>query len=414
MRKEPLMEPAQAARRSRATPIVSGPVFELDPALKEKLRVQKVTINAPDENTIVLKGVPTSGAFFNKALTNILIKKLPCALCVDADLEYLGDDPILTRAFEAAVRHNGWRVLCVRQESLKDPAGIIREALAAVGFDTQVPTLRPALLSTSDGRHGLLFSLARSLTLEIFAEEASGCVGRAETIEAVLTSVLQWQPRLPVLVGASGVGKTHLLRSVAQRLSRLPSPLEVYAVNLGRIMAGTLFEGEREKLLASLLDEASDRAGIVLALECLEQAISGVPRGPLILAEAMDAGTRAIATSVRSDCRSFHTPPLARRINIIEVPEMGAEESLEALSLIRARLSGYHHVEIDACLLPAVVQRSTSLLGSLPHKAIALLDAAAARARLLGASKVALEDVYLAASQFGDEPGGGLADQIPS
>jgi hypothetical protein len=58
-----------------------------------------------------------------------------------------------------------------------------------------------------------------------------------------------------------------------------------------------------------------------------------------------------------------------------------------------------------------VPDANTIVLESVPT---ALLDAAAARAHLMGASDVRLEDVYLAALQFGDESGGGPADQIPS
>ena len=64
---------------------------------------------------------------------------------------------------------------------------------------------------------------------------------------------------------------------------------------MGSMMAGTLFESEREALLASLLREARD-SGSVLALEQAEWALMGVPRGLVLLREALDRGVRLIAT----------------------------------------------------------------------------------------------------------------------
>jgi ATP-dependent Clp protease ATP-binding subunit ClpC len=166
------------------------------------------------------------------------------------------------------------------------------------------------------------------------------------------------------------------------------------------LTAGTLFDGERERLLASLLSEVSASRDIVLAMEHLEQAVSSVPRGPLLLAQALDCGARLMGTSTPANLRWFDQPPLARRLRPVEVIEMSPEETVDVLSALRMRFEDYHRIKINGLFLAVVVQRAASLTGWYPCKAIALLDAAAARARLAAISEMRIEDIYLAAANF--------------
>jgi ATP-dependent Clp protease ATP-binding subunit ClpA len=73
---------------------------------------------------------------------------------------------------------------------------------------------------------------------------------------------------------------------------------------------------------------------------------------------------------------------------------------MSVLERLRPALEAHHGIQIDGEVEQAVVERSASMAGSLPGKAVRLLDAAAARASLTGATKVALVDVYLAASRI--------------
>jgi ATP-dependent Clp protease ATP-binding subunit ClpA len=67
---------------------------------------------------------------------------------------------------------------------------------------------------------------------------------------------------------------------------------------------------------------------------------------------------------------------------------------------LRPAIAAHHRVEIDAEVEYAAVERSLSMDGSLPGKAVKLLDAAAARATLTGAAKLTLLDVYVTASRM--------------
>jgi len=164
-------------------------------------------------------------------------------------------------------------------------------------------------------------------------------------------------------------------------------------------MAGTLFESEREALFAALLREARD-CGAVLALEQAEWALIGVPRGLVLLREALDNGVRLIATSAAEQERRFAVHPLASRLEVVRLNEICANDTRRVLEQLRPAIAAHHRVEIDAEVEYAAVERSLSMDGSLPGKAVKLLDAAAARATLTGAAKLTLLDVYVTASRM--------------
>ena len=170
------------------------------------------------------------------------------------------------------------------------------------------------------------------------------------------------------------------------------------AVNVGAILSGTLFDSEREALLTSLLREARE-PGVILAMEQAEWAVLGLPRGPLLLRDALDQGIRLIATSSPEHEDRFDVAPLESRLEIVRLEECSVGDACRVLESLRPKLTAHHGVAIDAEIERAAVERSLSMSGFLPGKAVGLLDAAAARASLTGSGAAGLVDIYLAASR---------------
>jgi ATP-dependent Clp protease ATP-binding subunit ClpA len=169
------------------------------------------------------------------------------------------------------------------------------------------------------------------------------------------------------------------------------------SVDLGVLVAGTLFDSERESLLAALLKEAAASPGVVLALEHLELALSNVPRGQWLLAQALDQGLKIIGTLL--DGSWLEMSPLARRLQVVELAEPWPEELGSMLLALRDRLIEHHRVRIDESIIEAVIENAQWIGGGCqPARAINLLDAAAARAALAGKEEVSLSDIYLGCS----------------
>jgi len=370
----------------------------LEPALEAKLKRLRLRLELADQDTLVLKHVPADHRSFSKATTNLLIKRpaesMPCVVCVDEDLEYTGTDPALAGAFAAAVTQQGWRVLTFAGCLHGDLTVALEYALGFLGADGEPGKASAA--ATASGK-GLLTAWAENLTDAVAGGRTGPTLCRDEEMEQVAVCTLRWHRHLPLILGEAGTGKTNLLRGAAGLLALRGH--KVLAVNMGAIMAGALFESEREALLMALLREAGD-FGVVLALEQAEWALIGVPRGLVLLREALDRGVRLMATSSADHGCRFGIHPLASRLEIVQLDELCAGDTCRVLEALRPSIATHHDVRIDAEVERAAVERSLSMDGSLPGKAVGLLDAAAARASLAGNAAVSLIDVYVAASRM--------------
>jgi len=380
-------------------------VLGVEQELANRLKQLRVHVDMPDGDTVLLRNVPANDRFFSKPRTNLLIKRprqgMPYLICVDEDLDYTGSDATLVRAFIAGHKQQGWRVLSVGHGAGEELQKVIEEALSVVGFDGREPELKPVAESAEPRAPGkMLASFATELSTDD-ADEPT--IGREEKIDEIVASILGWQVRLPLIAGESGVGKTNLVRAVARKFKQLRPAFKVMSVELGAVMAGTLFDSERESLLIALLKDVIDEPETIVVMEHLEMALIGVPRGHLLLGQALDQRARLIGTTLPAYQSRFDIEPLSRRVQISELTEMGLGETTEVLRCLRDRIANHHQVEIAEPLLDAIVDTALPLSGHLPAKAISLLDSAAARAVLAGESELGLFDLYAAAARFGSD-----------
>lgn len=314
---------------------------------------------------------------------------LPFLICVDQDLTYCGADRDLARTFNSGDCRQGWRVIAPGAALLARADDAVEQALGVLGCAADKTS------ATLLARFGV------SLTAQIRDGSAPPAVGREELVEQAATDLLARQPRFPVIVGEPGSGKTNLLCKLAGVMARARPEWKMVAVDLAGVVAAAAWEGERIKLLGALLDEAATR-DLVVALERLELALIATPLAPWILASTFDRGAHLIGACLPAFAAKFEPGPLARRIDLIEITELVPKDADAALKQMREMLAAHHGVSIGSDITTAALERSLSLAGSLPEKAIALLDAAAARAALMLKPAVALCDVYLAASRLKD------------
>jgi ATP-dependent Clp protease ATP-binding subunit ClpA len=372
--------------------------------LLEKLKSARVHVEAADGDTLFLRNVPTNPRFFNKPGTNLLITRpkrgVLFLVCVDDDLEYLGPDMGLTWAFAGSHKQRGWQVLFVKQEDrISDE--VIETALAALGFGDRQPVLRSAACGrASFSNGGLLANFGIDLSREVEEGRAEITVGRKEAVEEAVSFLVQRKPVLVAAAGASGLGKTNLLCGIARRLPEIRPELRVVSVPLGPLVAGALFDSERANILSTLLREAAATSNTIMAVEHLE-LLSEIRHGPTLLAHALDGGLRLAGTMLPTQgATQISVAPLSRRMHVIELTELSPEESNTAVLAVLPRIAEHHRVTIDETLVRAAVERSLSLAGFLPAKAITLLDAAAAEATLGRSQEVTLYHLYLAANRF--------------
>lgn len=376
-------------------------MLELEQDLATRLRQRRVQVETPDDDTLLCRRVPTNARFFNKPRTNLLIKRpheaLPFIVCIDEDLEYTGADGEIARLMAGGYRQQGWRVLTLGFDREVEFQSVIEAALGLLGFDGREPHLAVA---EQTKRASLLARFGINLTKQANEDETVATVGRNEDVEDILGCLFQWQAQLAILVGEPGVGKSDLLRATARRLHERRPEFQLIEVNLGAMMVGTLFDAERENLLAALLGEATKQASAIVAMEHAEMGLINVPRGALLLEQALDNGAKLLATTLPGYVSRFMVGALARRAQVIELNEMTVSDTEAVLLGLRERLEKHHRVCIDEAVARAAVEIAGPLEGRFPAQAIALLDKAAARAALTGATVLSEYDIFLASMRM--------------
>lgn len=359
-----------------------------------ELRGRGIHVDRRDGDTVVLRQLPLRG--FNKSATNLLVTR-PGAdrsfvALVDQDLEYLGTESSIKAAFAQGPVQGGWRPLVVDVSPELDVA--IGRALRVIGFPWSPPRDEPARKPAPRAAPGRLLSrFGRAIP----RGESHLTIGRGEQIGQILACLRRREACLPLIVGPSGAGKTNLVLGVAREWARF-SRTAIVELDLVGFLAAIPAQ-ERGKCFGELLNEliASEMVG---AIEHVELVGHEIYCGLLLLSQSLDRGARLIGTTGHKWLRHFKGDPLARRVHLVELLELGQDE-LVGILLERRRA---YAVEIDSVCATVAVRVSGALPGEYPGKAVALLDAAAAQAAVGGAKVVGPDDIYAAAERVRPMP----------
>src|SRR5262249_13665508 len=111
--------------------------------------------------------------------------------------------------------------------------------------------------------------------------------GRDGEIRQVIQVLSRRQKNNPVIIGEPGVGKTAIVEGLAQRIVNADVPddlrsAKVFALDMGRLVAGTKFRGEFEERLKHVIDDAKSGDNVVLFIDEIHTLIgTGAQEGSL-------------------------------------------------------------------------------------------------------------------------------------
>ncbi len=251
-----------------------------------------------------------------------------------------------------------------------------------------------------------LTTFGKNLTLAAEMGELDGVVARETEIDRVLDILAKRHSNNPCLVGVAGVGKTSIVRGLAQRIASstdaaLLDERIIIEIDSASMLVGTGARGSLAERIAQIRAEMKRAEGRVVVFFDEIHLLVGADAGQEASGElkaALAAGELPCigATTPEELKRAMDAdPPLARRFTVIEVAELSPEEATVALIEIAPRLEAHHRLRFSSDALDASVKWTSRYVPGrpLPDKAISVLDLAGARARRRGAKEIGREQV---------------------
>ena len=223
-------------------------------------------------------------------------------------------------------------------------------------------------------------------------------IGRDEEIRRILQILSRRTKNNPILVGEPGTGKTAIAEGLAHRIvdGDVPENLvdkQIFALDMGALIAGAKFKGEFEERLKAVIKEVTDSEGdIVLFIDEIHTLVgAGGGQGAMdaanILKPALARGElRAIGATTLDEYQKYFEKDkaLERRFQKVMVNEPDTESAISILRGIKEKYEAHHKVRIKDDAIIGAVELSQRYITNrfLPDKAIDLMDEAAAKMRM--------------------------------
>ncbi|MCZ6463053.1 MAG: AAA family ATPase, partial [Proteobacteria bacterium] len=240
-----------------------------------------------------------------------------------------------------------------------------------------------------------------AFTTDLTARAARGeldpLIGRGAELDRTVHILARRRKNNPIFVGETGVGKTALAEGLALRIheGRMPDDLksaEIFALDLGALIAGTRYRGDFEARFKALTAAILRRDHPVLFIDEIHTILgAGSAQGTTVDASNLlkpllqEGKLRCMGSTTYQEYRHFERDrALSRRFQKVDVTEPSPEECKRILQGLAPRYEEHHGVRYTSAALKACVDLAVRHLNDrfLPDKAIDVMDETGAAVRL--------------------------------
>ncbi len=272
------------------------------------------------------------------------------------------------------------------------------------------PASEPAKPSTgsdtehkSDQQKSPLELYALDLNAEARQGRIDPLIGRELEVERVIQVLCRRRKNNPLLVGEAGVGKTAIAEGLAWRITRGDVPdilanAQVYALDMGALLAGTKYRGDFEQRLKAVLKALKDNSNAILFIDEIHTLIGagsasgGTLDASNLLKPALSSGQlKCLGATTYNEYRGIFEKDhaLSRRFQKIDVVEPTVPQTVQILRGLKGHFEAHHGVRYSAAAISAAAELAARHINDrfLPDKAIDVIDEAGAAQRLLPRSR---------------------------
>ncbi|HEY0079690.1 MAG TPA: ATP-dependent Clp protease ATP-binding subunit ClpA [Pyrinomonadaceae bacterium] len=249
-------------------------------------------------------------------------------------------------------------------------------------------------------------------------------IGRMPELLRTIQVLCRRRKNNPLYVGDPGVGKTAIAEGLALKIHKdeVPEVLrgaEVFALDMGALLAGTKYRGEFEQRLKGVINALKKRPGCILFIDEIHTVVgAGATSGGSmdasnIIKPALASGEiRCIGSTTFAEYKNAfeRDRALARRFQKIEIGEPTLAETIQILSGLKSYYEEHHGVRYTDEAIALAAELAAKYINDrfLPDKAIDVMDEAGAVMKLLPAEErpeaVRPEDIELVVARMAKIP----------
>ena len=254
-----------------------------------------------------------------------------------------------------------------------------------------------------DQRQTALDQFTQNLNSLALQGKIDPLIGREAEVERVIQILCRRRKNNPLLVGEAGVGKTAIAEGLAWRITQNDVPeilaqSQVFALDMGALLAGTKYRGDFEQRLKAVLKQLKDNPNNILFIDEIHTLIGagsasgGTLDASNLLKPALSSGQlKCIGATTYNEYRGIFEKDhaLSRRFQKIDVNEPTVEQTVQILRGLKTRFEEHHGVKYSSTALTTAAELAARFINDrhLPDKAIDVIDEAGAAQRILPPSR---------------------------